>query len=150
MVFYQVEKKRVLCALVWLVENNPFYSNITIDYNQIKSWEDRFVPQVLLDAAIITENDSSRDQHEGYTTSLEDGAYKNDFDTIHRDVEPGSIMGGTFLSDEMGQNHDKEIAFVAKLAKIVKVKEDDEAIEIPHIEFATSRPNTRLAPKNSY
>ena len=40
--------------LVWLVENNVLYRNVTIDYELIESWEPRFVPEVLVETAIIT------------------------------------------------------------------------------------------------
>ena len=39
MAFCRIEKARVLRALVWLVQNNVLYRNVTIDYKLIKSWE---------------------------------------------------------------------------------------------------------------
>ena len=54
MAFCRIEKTRVLRALVWLVENNMLYRNITIDYELIKSWEATFVPEVLVETAIVT------------------------------------------------------------------------------------------------
>lgn len=57
-------------------------------------------------------------------------------------------MGGSFLSDETGQNQNKDMAFVAKLTEMIKEKENDP--DIPHIEFASSHPEFRMTPKSAY
>jgi hypothetical protein len=84
------------------------------DYELIQSWEGRLIPEVLIDTAFITEN-WQLDQREGYITTLEDGSYENDFDALHKEAEPGTVIGGSFLSDEEGQNKNRQMAFVAKL-----------------------------------
>ena len=104
MAFCRIEKARVLRALVWLVRYNPLYANISIDYNLSASWEERFVPEALIQTAIITEDNWELDQREGYITSLDRGRYKNDFDALH----------------EEGQNQSRQIAFIAKLTELVR------------------------------
>ena len=115
MTFCRIDKDRVLKALLCLVRINLLYSNVAIDYNLIQSWEQRFVPEVLIQNAIITEENWELDQREGYITSLEGGSYENDFDALHKEVAPGTVIGGSFLSDEEGQNQNKQMAFIAKL-----------------------------------
>ena len=138
MAFCRIEKARVLRALVWLVRHNPLYANISIDYNLLASWEERFVPEVLIQTANITEDNWELDQREGYTTSLEGGSYENDFDALHEEVDPGTVIGGSFLSDEEGQNQSKQMAFIAKLTELVREQEEDGLVGEPHIEFSST------------
>jgi hypothetical protein len=148
--FCRIEKARVLRALLWLVDNNPLYKNIQIDYELIRSWEERFVPEVLIDTAIITEKNSQLDQREGYITTLEDGSYENDFDALHEDVAPGTVIGGSFLSDEEGQNQNNQMAFVAKLTELVREQDANSSVKEPHIEFSSTHPESDMVPKNAY
>ena len=150
MAFCRIEKARVLRALVWLVQNNVLYRNITIDYELIESWEARFVPEVLIETAIITEDNWHLDQREGYITSLEGGSYENDFDALHEEVDPGTVIGGSFLADEEGQNQNKQMAFIAKLTELVRDHEDEASMRDPHIEFSSTHPESDMVPKSSY
>ena len=150
MAFCRIEKARVLRALVWLVENNVLYRNVTIDYELIESWEARFVPEVLVETAIITEDNWQLDQREGYITSLEGGSYENDFDALHEEVDPGTVIGGSFLSDEEGQNQNQQMAFIAKLTELVGEQEDEESMRDPHIQFSSTHPESDMIPKSSY
>ena len=150
MAFCRIDKDRVLKALLWLVQYNPLYSNVTIDYNLIQSWEQRFVPEVLIQNAIITEDNWELDQREGYITSLEGGSYENDFDALHKEVAPGTVIGGSFLSDEEGQNQNKQMAFIAKLTELVKRQEDEAETRQPHIEFSSTHPESDMVPKSAY
>jgi hypothetical protein len=140
MAFCRIEKARVLRALVWLVENNVLYRNVTIDYELIESWEARFVPEVLVETAIITDDNWQLDQREGYITSLEGGSYENDFDALHEEVDPGTVIGGSFLSDEEGQNQNQQMAFIAKLTELVGEQEDEDSMRDPHIQFSSTHP----------
>jgi hypothetical protein len=92
MAFCKIKEKRVLRALIWLTENNPLYSNVKVNCELIQSWEKRSVPQVLLDAAVITDDDSRLDQREDYATDLEDGNYENDLDALYEKVDAGSLV----------------------------------------------------------
>ena len=98
---------------------NVPYWNVTIDYELIESWEASFVPEVLVETAITIENNYQLDQREGYTTSLEGGSYENDFGALHEEVDPRTVIRGSFLSDEEGQNQNKQIAFIAKPTELV-------------------------------
>jgi Helitron helicase-like domain at N-terminus len=143
--FCRIEKARVLRALLWLVQNNPLYRDVRIDFDLIRSWEDRFVPETLIETAIITDKNAELDHREGYITNLEDGSYENDFDALHEDVEPGTVIGGSFLSDEDGQNKNKQMAFIAKLTELAQEQDVE-----PHIEYSSTHPESDMIPRSIF
>jgi hypothetical protein len=63
-----VRKSVVLQALRGLIRNNPIYSNISVDQNEIDSWVDEFVPEAIVNSMTYIEDvQKEREQRTGYT-----------------------------------------------------------------------------------
>ena len=69
---------------------------------------------------------------------------------MHEEVDPRTVIRGSFLSDEEGQNQNKQMAFIAKLTELVRDQEDEAPVRDPHIEFSSTHPESDMAPKSLY
>lgn len=69
----RVRRDRVLCALQWLQQNNPFYTNITIDLTAIQRLPDDGIPPQLM--AVDDED-----------TQHEHSSDEDNIDSLHEDT----------------------------------------------------------------
>ena len=61
----RVRRDKVLAALQWLVANNPFYANITIDLASVQQLPQDGIPDELLQAVVSDEEDSNPTEDSG-------------------------------------------------------------------------------------
>ena len=54
------------------------------------------------------------------------------------------------MSDEDSQNQSKQMAFIAKLTKLVRDQEDETAIRDPYIKFSLTCPDSDIVSKSAY
>ena len=57
---FKVHKHKILTALQWLKQHNPFYKSITIDYKMIDTLPEDGVPEKLIHSAENTESDTGQ------------------------------------------------------------------------------------------
>jgi hypothetical protein len=126
--FCSVNKNKVLQALLWLCAYNPVYASVTIDYELLDSWPQDHIPQEIRDAflALQTETASTtKDEREGYATSLQDGLFENELDAEVEDPEPGTIVSRSFFSDFHGQDPQATPALLASLQAVLESKDSE-------------------------
>jgi hypothetical protein len=78
------------------------------------------VPIALREHAIITNPDITNSRV-GYTADLGGRSFLNDLDITLREVEPGSILGSTFFSNQDRETCDPSNAFFTKIIEAVKI-----------------------------
>jgi hypothetical protein len=78
----------------------------------------------LREHAIITDPDITNSRV-GYTTNLGGRSFSNDLDVTLREVEPGSILGSTFFSNQDREIYDLSNAFFIKIIEAVKISRQD-------------------------
>ena len=61
----RVHRDKVLAALQWLVANNPFYANITINLASVQQLPQDGIPDELLQAVVSDEEDSNPTEDSG-------------------------------------------------------------------------------------
>ena len=126
--FCSVNKNKVLQALLWLCANNPVYESVTINYELLDSWPQDHIPQEIRDAFIALQNNkasTSKDEREGYATSLQDGLFENELDMDVEDPELGTIVSRSFFSDFHGQDPQATTALLASLQAVLENKDSE-------------------------
>lgn len=124
--FCSVNKNKVLQALLWLCANNPVYESVTINYELLDSWPQDHIPR--RDAFIALQDNkasTSKDEREGYATSLQDGLFENELDAEVEDPEPGTIVSRSFFSDFHGQDPQAITALLASLQAVLENKDSE-------------------------
>jgi hypothetical protein len=145
--FCAIRKKKVAQALYWLCRNNPLWRDqVTVNEDLLQSWPDEFIPDDLLENAVLTEPGLS-DNREGYAMDREelaqgdtDEVFENDLDRLSRDANPGTIVTGAFLQDPEGNNdgwRERQAALFAEL-EAAHNEATNEALPVPHIKYKST------------
>src|SRR4051794_8137563 len=77
---FNVRKWRILAALNWLIEFNPLYKNVRIDYDELLKYPDDDVPEDIKKGAILMKG------HEA--VARDHGSYVQDRSVRLDDVAP--------------------------------------------------------------
>ena len=91
--FRRVRKEKVLNALLWLKENNPLYGNLTINYQELESWDDEFIPAGISSRVLLF--DPVQEERGGYAADLHTDNFENE---LHHAVDSGGLNDTGFLS----------------------------------------------------
>jgi hypothetical protein len=67
--FLLVRKNKVLAALQYLVQYNPLYQDVTINYSAVHEWPEDFIPSDLRQE-IVCLGESDHHERAGYTVNL--------------------------------------------------------------------------------
>lgn len=110
--FLIVRKLRVLAALRYLVEHNPLYRDVTIDYPAIDSWADDFIPTELQDH-VISLTDTDHHERAGYAIDLEGPNYENDWQAAEDDLSDAAkdslLLTASVSTDINGERQDPDL-----------------------------------------
>ncbi|RFU24294.1 Nucleoside-triphosphate phosphatase, partial [Scytalidium lignicola] len=139
--FCSVNKNKVLQALLWLCANNPVYKSVTIDYEVLESWPQDHILQDIRDAFLALQTDlafTSKDEQEGYATSLQDGLFENELDAELEVPEPGTIVSKLFFSDFHGQDPQDTSALLASLQAVLESRDSEAAHSMSERDSASS------------
>lgn len=91
--FASIRKAKVLQALEWLTKNNALYKNVIINYDQLTTWEDEFIPTGIADRVLQCE--SGLAERQGYAVDLETEHFEND---LHYAIEDAGLADSGVLS----------------------------------------------------
>jgi len=120
--FLQVRKDKVLAALRYLVEHNPLYHDLTINYDMMDNWPDEFIPPEIAEN-VITLTSPDHHEREGYTVSLEHGNYENDFHAAQDEAfnydDPDAFITGSVYTDINGERIDPNVRMIDALLGLV-------------------------------
>lgn len=110
--FLLVRKNKVLAALQYLVQYNPLYQDVTINYSAVHEWPEDFIPSDLRQEIVCL---TASDHHEraGYTVNLQDHNYENDWQAAedHPDLPNGDSLPvtGSVVTDINGERQNPDL-----------------------------------------
>jgi hypothetical protein len=118
--FLTVRKDKVLRALQYLVENNPLYQDVVINYPMVDEWADDFIPAEL-QHHIISVNNTDHDERQGYTVDLQDGNYENDWQAAEHDASDQSapLLTASVAIDINGERQNPDVRVLNAVYNLV-------------------------------
>lgn len=120
--FLLVRKHKVLAALQYLVQYNPLYRDVTINYSTVGAWPDDFVPSDL-QQEIVYLGESDHHERAGYSVNLEENNYENDWQAAEddRDHSTGDSLQvtGSVATDINGERQNPDIRLLNTVYALV-------------------------------
>lgn len=128
-------------------ENNTFYQDIAINYNQIDSWEDEFIP-VGIETRVLQYN-TDHQEREGYVANLSTDNYEN---VLHHAVDDAElnddrILSGRLYTDADDNRTHPTLKLVSALTNYKNNEKAGEEVDLPFLTY-TNKGN--LTPLNDW
>jgi len=133
--FLQIRKHQVLMALLWLVDHNRHYHDLTINHSLL-SWPAEFIPEQI-SANITCIDESDHTEREGYVADLETGNFENDLQATSDGIctdDDSTFSSGSLSTDINGERINWDLHLLNTLTSVLENPNRDSDTIASHVE----------------